>query len=101
MRAGEAAIFIRGYEMPRFYVEHDGLWNIYSTIVDDFILPEFTDFHSLKRYVLGETIRDRIKELNTLLTEKPRLNVMNYEEAMERKNAVIEIERGAGMDDGF
>lgn len=71
--------------MPRFYVEHDGLWNIYSTIVDDFILQEFTDFHSLKKYVLSETIRGRIKELNTLLTKEPRLNVMSYEEAMERK----------------
>ena len=71
--------------MPRFYVEHNGLWNIYSTIVDDFILEEFVDFHSLKRYVLGQTIRDRIKDLNTLPTKRPKLNTMNYEEAMERK----------------
>ncbi len=85
MRAGEAAIFIRGNEMPRFYVEHDGLWNIYSTIVDDYILPEFTDFFQLKSYVLHECMRDRIKELNSLLTEDPELNVMSYEEAEKRR----------------
>lgn len=48
-------------------------------------LEEFVDFHSLKRYVLGQTIRDRIKDLNTLPTKRPKLNTMSYEEAMERK----------------
>ena len=72
--------------MPRFYVKHDkGLWNIYSTIIDDYLWSEFTEFDDVKAYVIGESVMDRIKELDTLLTNKPRLNVMSYEEAEQRR----------------
>lgn len=76
--------------MPRFYVKKpDALpceqWNIFSTIVDDFLLPEWCSFGELVKYVLDETIEERIGELSTLLTDKPKVNVMSYEEALERK----------------
>lgn len=72
--------------MPRFYVKNDkGLWNIYSTIIDDYLWVEFVEFDEVKTYVIGEAVMDKIKELDTLLTNKPRLNVMSYEEAEQRR----------------
>ena len=72
--------------MPRFYVKNGkGLWNIYSTIIDDYLWNEFTEFDDVKTYVIGESVMDKIKELDTLLTNKPRLNVMSYEEAEQRR----------------
>lgn len=76
--------------MPRFYVKNDeGLWNIYSTIVDNFLFDEFVVFQDLKDWVLKETLEEREKEIESLLTEHPELNVMSYEEALEE----IEIYR--------
>ena len=72
--------------MPRFYVENDeGLWNIYSTITDDYVFDRFTEFDKLKTFVISETVADKIEGLNTLLTNKPRLNVMTFEEAEQRR----------------
>ena len=74
--------------MPRFYVENKGKWNIYSTIVDDYLLNDFVDFKELKEAVLGETVVERNEELDTLLTDQPRLNVMSYKEAEEKRKLV-------------
>ena len=71
--------------MPRFYVENKGKWNIYSTIVDDYLLNDFVDFKELKGAVIGEMVVERNEELDTLLTDKPRLNVMSYKEAEETR----------------
>ena len=71
--------------MPRFYVEHKGKWNIYSTIVDDYLLDRFVGFKELKKVVLAETLKDRTKELDTLLTDNPILNVMSYKDAEETR----------------
>lgn len=71
--------------MPRFYVEHKGKWNIYSTIVDDYLLNHFVGFKKLKEVVLADTIEEKSNELDTLLTDKPRLNVMSYKEAEETR----------------
>lgn len=71
--------------MPRFYVEHKGKWNIYSTVVDDYLLNDFVDFKELKEAVIGEMVVERNEELDTLLTDNPRLNVMSYKEAEEER----------------
>lgn len=71
--------------MPRFYVENKGKWNIYSTIVDDYLLNDFVDFKELKEAVIGEMVVERNEELDTLLTDQPRLNVMSYKEAEEKR----------------
>lgn len=71
--------------MPRFYVENKGKWNIYSTIVDDYLLNDFVDFKELKEAVMGEMVVERNEELDTLLTDNPRLNVMSYKEAEETR----------------
>lgn len=67
--------------MPRFYVEHEGKWNILSTITDEYMFSEFTDFDTLKEFILGETVVERNRELDSLLTNKPKLNKMSYEDA--------------------
>ena len=72
--------------MPRFWVkDKDDNWNIFSTIVDDFLFKDFLDFDDIKAFAIGETVEQRIKELDSLLTNKPRLNVMSLEEALERR----------------
>lgn len=69
--------------MPRFYVEHEGKWNILSTISDEYLFEEFIDFDILKQAVLGETVVERDRELDSLLTNKPKLNKMSYEDAQD------------------
>lgn len=76
--------------MSRFYVKNkEGKWNIFSSVIDNFVYPDFLPFYILKDLVLMSDIRDVIEdkeaELETLLTEKPMLNVMSYEEAMESR----------------
>lgn len=67
--------------MPRFYVQHDGKWNVFSSIVDDFLFPEFIPFEELKAWAIKDTTVRRIRELDSLLTDRPALNVMDYREA--------------------
>lgn len=81
--------------MPRYYVEHEGKWNIFSSIVDDFLLEEFTDLKRIKRLVIQEDverIREHLRDIDTLTTDKPRVNKMSYEEAMEIIKACEEEE---------
>lgn len=71
--------------MPRFYVKNDkGLWNIYSTVIDGYLYDEFIEFEDVKTYAVGETVIERLKEMDSLLTEKPKLNTMTFEEAERR-----------------
>lgn len=66
--------------MPRFYVQRpDGKWNIFSTITDSYIYEDLT-LEDIKRIHAEEFEKD----LKTLLTDKPSLNVMTFEEANER-----------------
>lgn len=79
--------------MARYYVEHEGKWNIFSSVIDDFILDDFTDFKKLKRLVIKEDIdqiRQHLRDIDTLLTDKPRVNKMEYDEALEIINYAIE-----------
>ncbi len=72
--------------MPRFYVKNkENKWNIFSTIVDDFLYDKWLSFDGLLECVIDELIDDKKEELKTLLTDKPTVNTMSYEEALERK----------------
>lgn len=82
--------------MPRFYVEHEGKWNVLSTITDEYLFLEFVDFESLKEAILGETVVERIKELDSLLTNKPKLNKMSYEDAQNYLEEMLNSEGGEG-----
>lgn len=75
--------------MPRFYVENkEHKWNIFSSIVDDFLYDDFIDFKVLKGLVIKEAVdklvEERNKDLDSLLTEQPLVNTMFYEDAMKR-----------------
>lgn len=69
--------------MARYYVKKDGRWNVFSSIVDDFLYTYFMEFDELKALVVGEVVLNKLNELETLQTERPRLNTMSYEDAME------------------
>lgn len=70
--------------MARFYVEKDGEWNIFSTVVDDFLLDEFVCLDALKARLLYERYKELIEDIDSLLTDRPKVNVMTYEEAVEQ-----------------
>lgn len=70
--------------MPRFYVEKDGEWNIFSTIVDGFVFDEFVCLDALKARLLYERYKELTDDIDSLLTDKPSVNVMDYEEAVKR-----------------
>lgn len=75
--------------MPRYYVENkEHKWNIFSSIVDDFLYDDFVDFKILKGLVIKEAIdklvEEKDKDLDSLLTEQPIVNTMFYEDAIER-----------------
>ena len=73
--------------MARYYVEKDGEWNIFSTIVDDFLFDEFICLDALKAMLLYERFKELTEDMDSLLTDNPRVNVMTYSEAIERKQA--------------
>ena len=73
--------------MARYYVEKDGEWNIFSTIIDDFLFDEFVCLDALKARLLYERFKELTEDMDSLLTDNPRVNVMAYSEAIERKQA--------------
>ena len=69
--------------MPRFYVKNkENKWNIFSTIVDDFLYVNWQSFDDLVETVCSELLQNKYEEMQTLLTDKPKLNIMSYDEAM-------------------
>ena len=72
--------------MPRYFVENKGEWNIFSTIVDDFLFDEFICLDALKARLLYEEYKRIDEDINSLLTDRPKVNVMPYEEAMELRH---------------
>ena len=75
--------------MPRYYVENkEHKWNIFSSIVDDFLYDDFVDFKVLKGLVIKEAVdnlvEEKNKDLDSLLTNQPLVNTMFYEDAVER-----------------
>lgn len=69
--------------MPRYYVKKDEKWNVFSSIVDDFLYSDFMSFEELKAVVIGEVVVEKLKDLETLLTNRPKLNTMPFSEAIE------------------
>lgn len=70
--------------MPRYYVKNkEDKWNIFSTIIDNFLYEKWLTFNQLKETVITELVMDKEEELETLLTDKPIVNIMSYEEALE------------------
>lgn len=70
--------------MARYYVEKDGMWNVFSTIVDDFIFDKFVCLEALKAYLIYERYKELTEDIDSLLTDRPRVNVMAYEDAVKR-----------------
>lgn len=71
--------------MPRYYVENPNKkWNIYSTIIDDLLFEDWVEFADLEKFVCDEVADMKRMEVQTLLTEQPVLNTMNYEDCMVR-----------------
>ncbi len=81
--------------MPRYNVKlPDGRWQVYSSIVDDFITDPMT-LEELGEFRRREAVRQADEETASLLTDRPKVNVMSYEEAME----LIEIVHGDDEDE--
>lgn len=71
--------------MPRFYVKNkENRWNIFSTVIDDFLYSDWLKFDDLVEVVIYELIKNKQEELKSLLTNRPELNIMSYDEAMRR-----------------
>ena len=69
--------------MARYYVKKDEKWNVFSSIVDDFLYSDFMSFEELKALVIGEVVVEKLKDLETLLTNRPKLNTMPFSETIE------------------
>ena len=69
--------------MAHYYVEHSGNWNVFSSIVDDFLYDQFMPFSELKAIEIAEEAVKVSRQLDTLLIDRPRVNTMAYEEAIE------------------
>lgn len=82
--------------MPRYYVKNPktGRWNIYSTIIDDFILSEWATFDELKHYAVAEAAEEKAKDIESLKTNSPRVNVMPFEEAKGLQQLGIKANSG-------
>lgn len=78
--------------MPRYYVKKDEKWNVFSSIVDDFLYSDFMSFEELKAVVIGEVVVEKLRDLETLLTNRPKLNTMPFSEAMEIINCKDEVQ---------
>lgn len=69
--------------MPRYNVRRpDGMWQVFSSVSEGFITGPMT-FDELRDYRLGE-YASPYAETDTLLTDRPRCNVMSYKEASRR-----------------
>lgn len=59
---------------------NNGSWRVYSTIVDDYITYDMS-FEELKAWRREAAIRRADEESDTLLTERPVVNVCTQDEA--------------------
>lgn len=76
--------------MSRIYVEDtNGLscnrWNIYSTIVEDYLLDEWCSFGELVSFVIDEQTKNKIEEMSSLMTEHKKVNYMTREEVKNER----------------
>lgn len=78
--------------MPRFYVRRpDGLWNIFSTFCDEYIAEGLT-LDGIKKFRIDDFKKNNEREVNSLLMERPELNVMSFDEAEEYIRCMEEME---------
>lgn len=76
--------------MARYYVKNpEGKWNIFSTIMDDLLFEEWVSYDDLIEEVCYELVEEKKKELASLYSDKPSVNVMSYEECM---NSIVKEE---------
>lgn len=76
--------------MARYYVKNpEGKWNIFSTIMDDLLFENWIEFDELVEEVCYELVEEKKKELASLYSDKPSVNVMSYEECM---NSIVKEE---------
>lgn len=74
--------------MPRYNVRlPDGRWQVFSSVVDNFITEPMT-FDELREFRRMEAIEMADTETASLLTARPRINTMRYEDAIEIIEAV-------------
>ena len=79
--------------MPRYNVRlPDGRWQVFSSVVDNFITEPMT-FDELREFRNREAIEMAETETASLLTARPMINTMRYEDAIEI------IEAMHGVDD--
>lgn len=72
--------------MPRFYVQRpDGKWNVFSSVVDEYIAEGLT-LDDIKKFRLEKFAAENEREVNSLASDRPLLNVMDFAEAEERIN---------------
>lgn len=70
--------------MPRFYVQRpDGKWNIFSSVADGYIAEGLT-LDGIKQFRLEKFTSENEREVNSLASDNPRLNVMDFAEAEEQ-----------------
>lgn len=78
--------------MARFYVQRpDELWNIFSTVCDEYIAEGLT-LDGIKKFRIDDFKKNNEREVNSLLTERPELNVMLFDEAEEYIRCMEEME---------
>ena len=76
--------------MARYYVKNpEGKWNIFSTIMDDLLFENWVDYDEMVEEVCYELVEEKKKELASLYSDKPSVNVMSYEECM---NSIVKEE---------
>ncbi len=69
--------------MSRIYTKKDNKWNIYSTIIDDFLFDRWVSYDVLEKWVIQDIVEDKKQEIKSLLTDKPVVNYMSYEELIK------------------
>lgn len=69
--------------MSRIYTKKGDKWNIYSTVIDDFLLNTWISYDDLVKWVIQDMAENKKLELQSLLTDKPVVNYMSYEELIE------------------
>jgi len=70
--------------MPRFNVKlPDGRWRVFSTICEDYVSPPLTfeELRTWRKLEYGAQGGQTDRETDSLLTDKPIINVMDYKEA--------------------
>lgn len=72
--------------MPRFYVHRpDGKWNIFSSVADGYIAEGLT-LDDIKQFRLEKFAAENEREVNSLASDRPLLNIMDFAEAEEQIN---------------